>query len=462
MMAKLEQIGKIPPQAIELEQAVIGALMLESETFERISHLLKNESFYESRHGQIFDVIADMKTAQKPVDLLTVTRELTDRGILDSIGGASYITGLSLMVSSAAHIERYARVIAEKYAARDLIRVCSEIQTKAFDSSSDIENLLSEFKMIAEQIDKHFEANDIGTPQREVAKETLIEIHTEVANNRKGEINGISTGFSELDRALGGWKPTNLIIIAARPGVGKTSLALHFATIAAQKGHWVNFFSLEMTKNQLFKIMLSGDSDVNRTTIRDGRLSDSDLIKIEKSVGRLETLPISWYDKEINPNNLKSIISRNLKAGRCGMVVIDYLQLISPSDKRSIREQQIAEISRTLKAIALDLRIPVICLSQLNRLAESEMPKLHHLRESGAIEQDADVVIFPFRPEPERFCISIAKSRNGRIGGFDVWANDQMTRFADYKPINAGTNGSLEMHNPDRNIEPDSPEDLPF
>lgn len=428
-----ELIERIPPQAVEVEQAVLGALMLEAEAFNQVSHLLKKESFYELKNGLIFEVVESMAKASKPIDLVTVTRELKDRDLLNKIGGALYITQLTDQVSSAAHIEHHARIIAEKYAQRDLIRTCTEIQAKAYDPANDIDQLITELQQVGNSLEKHFEASDTGTPQRTVAKEALTEIYSDVEKDRKGETPGITTGFTKLNQWLGGWRPTNLIILAARPGVGKTSLALHFATRAAECGYWVNFFSLEMTNAQLFKITLSGASGINRTWIRDGHLSDDQLSEINRTIGRIENLPIIWHDQQVNPNGIKSIVKRNHKAGRCNLVIIDYLQLIAPTDKKAIREQQISEISRTLKGIALELQIPIICLSQLNRMAENDVPQLHHLRESGAIEQDADVVLFPYRPEQDQFKLIIGKSRHGRTGTIDIVANEQMTRFSDCK-----------------------------
>ncbi len=423
-----KEIFKMPPQAVEVEQAVLGALMLEAEAFDIVSPILNENSFYEHKHMQIFKVIKELSQQRKPIDLMIVTRELRDLNLLDQIGGPLYITELTSKVSSAAHIEFYARIIAEKYAQRDLIRKCIEIQEKAYDPTIDVDQLIVEMQHIGNQLEKHFEIAETGTIQKEVAKDALTEIYNDVEKNRKGEPAGIPTGFSELNKALGGWRPTNLVILAARPGVGKTSLALHFATKAAECGYCVNFFSLEMTQTQLFKIMLSGNSEVNRTRIRDGILTDFELKQIERATGKIENLPIIWNTKQINPHYLKSVIRHNHKSGRCDLVIIDYLQLIEPSDKKALREQQISEISRTLKGIALSEQIPIICLSQLNRMAEKEVPQLHHLRESGAIEQDADVVLFPFRDESQ-FKIIIGKSRHGKVGTIDVRVNEEMTKF---------------------------------
>lgn len=450
-MRDQNNLGKIPPQAVEVEQAVLGALMLESEAFEQIGHLMSKEAFYSPANGQIFETIKAMANSGKPIDLMTVTRELKERSLLEQVGGPLYITELTSLVSSAAHIEHHARIITEKYAQRDLIRICTEIQAKAYDTANDIDQLISDFQQAGNSLEKHFEGSDTGTPQLTVAKETLREIYSDVEKSRKGQTPGINTGFTELNEVLGGWRQTNLVIIAARPGVGKTSLALHFATKAAESGCWVNFFSLEMTKNQLFKIMLSGASDVNRTKIRDGYLNADELKRINHTTGQIENLPIIWNDRQINPNTLRGIIKRNYKAGRCNLVIIDYLQLITPTDKKAIREQQISEISRTLKGIALELQIPIICLSQLNREAEKEVPRLSHLRESGAIEQDADIVLFPYRPEPDKLKLIVAKSRHGRTGAIDIWANEQMTKFADNEPTECNYR---ENYNPDQSIEP--------
>jgi len=430
----MNEIGKIPPQAVEVEQAVLGALLLESESFEAISHLLTKESFYDHRHGKIFETILNMAKTGKPIDLVTVTRELKDRSLLEQVGGPLFITQLAIQAPMAANLEYHARLIVEKYVVREMIRVLSELMVKAYDPANDVEQLLVDLQQAGNSLEKHFEAGDTGAAQRIVAKDTLTEIYQDVEKNRNGHSPGISTGFKELNEALGGWRPTNLIILAARPGIGKTSLALHFAVVAAKAGYFVNFFSLEMTGKQLFKILLAGASQVSRTQIRDGILNNAELKQIDRVTGQLEDLPIVWNDKPINISNLKSKVKRNHKAGHCGLVIIDYLQLIEPTDRKAIREQQISEISRTLKGMALELQIPVICLSQLNRMAENDIPQLHHLRESGAIEQDADVVLFPYRPSPYELKLIIGKSRHGRTGTIDIWANDQMTHFGDTSP----------------------------
>ena len=229
----------------------------------------------------------------------------------------------------------------------------------------------------------------------------IIEMEKDCQRLKDGLSPGIPTGLKILDNSTGGWRNTNLIILAARPGVGKTSLALFFATTAAKAGYWVNFYSLEMTKEQLIRIQLSGESGVSRSAMRDGRLTEPDWQFINEATTGFERLPILWNDHKVTSAQIRAKTRKNRKNNRCDLVIIDYMGLISPNSKRTIREQEVAETSRTLKEIALNEGIPVICLSQLNREETTGAPKLHHLRESGSIEQDADLVLFPWKVDNE-------------------------------------------------------------
>lgn len=445
---------KVPPQAIDLEEAVLGALLMEKDAYSEIASIVDVPTFYKKENQLIFAAIKSLATKNQPIDMLIVTEELRKQGTLKEAGGPFYITQLISRVASAAHIEKHARILAQKYMARELIRVAHEIQRGAYNEEQDIEDVLQfADKSIGEITDLGAGA-DTGAMHEAVLKATLDEINTDCINTAKGIVPGIPTGFNSLDSLIGGWRDGTLTIIASRPGIGKTSLALNFAKVAAQQGKWVNFFSFEMSKVDLCKIYISGEADVSRNKIRDGKLSSDDWIRITQLPN---TLPIKWIDRAgINVNHIKSLVRKNRRAGQCDLVIIDYLQLITPTDRRVVREQQISEMSRTLKEITLNENIPIICLSQLNREAEKDEPQTAHLRESGAIEQDADVIILPWRPgynggmvdgEPvpeTEIKMMVKKNRRGRRGEFKIYANEEMTMFSEQPIISNYSNIQFE------------------
>jgi len=440
----IEPMGKVPPHALEIEEAVLGALMLEGkEALETVGNILTSSSFYSDANQKIFAAIQSLAAQNKPVDMLVVTQELKAKSQLEAIGGPYYISELTSRVASAANIEHHARIITQKHMQREVIRIASELLRGGYDETIDVADLLNHAeKSFSGVLDKAGSDIDAGTEQQDVIHEAIDQIKEDCKNTAKGIVSGISTGFDTLDRIIGGWKAGTLTILAARPGIGKTSLALHFAKVAAENGKSVLFFSLEMTKTDLVKILISGEACIDRTRLRDGRLDSNDWQLLDQSIGSIERFPIKWIDRAgINVNQIKTAIKKNRKAGKCDLVVIDYLQLIAPTDKKVIREQQISEISRILKEITLNEKIPIICLSQLNREAESEVPKASHLRESGAIEQDADIILLPWRPGynggvsentpiPENeIKLIVAKNRRGQRGDFKLFANAQMTAF---------------------------------
>lgn len=451
MKNQTDNLGKVPPQAFEIEQAVLGALMLEADAIHKISPILTANSFYNDNHRKIFECIKSLADTGKPIDLLTVTRALIDKNQLEEIGGPLYITQLTSRVASAAHIEHHARTIEDLFALREIIRIGTETVSEAFEGGTDIEDLLTSLKQKISTIEDSTLGSNTGQSHFEVLKETMREIEKDCVQAKNGKQPGITTGFEALNDATGGWRNTNLIILAARPSIGKTSLALHFALMAARSGFWVNFYTLEMKSSDLVRTLISGESSVNRSNIRDGRLSNKDWNTIHNSLPNLQDLPIIWNDLAgLTSSQIRSNTIRNRKAGKCDIIILDYLQLVKPMDKKAIREQQISEITRTLKEITLSENIPIICLSQLNREASTGKPQLHHLRESGAIEQDADIVIFPWRNEADnRFYLSITKNRKGIIGDIEIFSNDEMTRFSD------SLQGTFNNYNTDRTIQPE-------
>jgi replicative DNA helicase len=442
----IQSFEKIPPQDIEIEKAVLGALILESGAIHKVIGVIDSVSFYKPEHQRIFEIIKSLSQHGCVVDLLTVTKLLRDKNDLDNIGGPIYITQLTSMVASAAHIEYHARIIAQLYLQRELIRIGLEIASDAYDQSADIEDLLNTFKLKLSGIDNYAASSNTGQSHTNAMLETILNIEAGCTLAKEGKSPGIPTGIKTLDRATGGWRNANLIILASRPSVGKTSLALFFTKIAAKAGRWVNFFGLEMKSSDLLRIMISGETGISRTNLRDGLLTDDDWDRINDSTSRLKKLPIIWNDfAGITSSQIKSIVIRNRQEGRCDLVVIDYMQLVKPMDKKAPREQQVAEICRTLKEIALNENIPVICLLQLNMKEAIEMPQLHHLGESGAIEEDSDVVILPWKRDG-KFNLTIAKNRRGKFGTFEIYASEELTDFGDKSDCN--------NFNPDGDIGP--------
>jgi len=466
----LVQYGKIPPQAVDIEECILGAIMLYNEAFSLVNPLLTENSFYKEENRIIYKAICELSIENKSIDLMIVTRKLIDSGELEKVGGPMYLTKITNSVSYGINIEQYARIVAEKFVKRESIRICSEIINKSYNDEFDVEEIITDIQKAGIELEKHFDSVDSGSTTREVAKETLEEIYADVDRNSKGLPAGINTGFSDLNRMIGGFKPATFLIIASRPSIGKTSLGLHFTINAAFKGNWVNIFSFEMTKAQLFKILISGESEVDRTNIRDGKLTDEELNIINKATGNIDNLPILWNTRPMTVHQIKSVVRKNYKKKKCDLVVIDYLQLIKPTDSKAIREQQISEITRELKLMSVEFNIPIIALCQLNRLAATEIPQLHHLRESGAIEQDADNVIFPFKEVDSdmneiSYSLIIAKARNGSTGRFEIWHNQQMTKFGNkggeitVKQFDYNPNQQFE---PNHEFEADTTNDVPF
>lgn len=432
MKNKIENLGKVPPQDLNIEEAILGSLMLDADAIHKVNGIIKTDSFYLESHRKVFEAIQSLSNANKPVDLLIVTKALHDNDELDKIGGAIFITHLTSHVASAAHIEHHARIIQQLYIQRELIKIGSETITEAYEEGAEIEDLLNSAKRKISALEDCTLGTNTGQSHADVFQDMIMEIEQDCNEANEGKQPGITTGIRILNNATGGWRNTNLIIIAARPSVGKTSLALHFAKMAAASGKWVNFYSLEMRPSDLLRIMTSGESGINRSNLRDGRINSNDWNTINALSGTsFGKLPIIWNcESGLTANRIKSLTIRNRKAGKCDLIIIDYIGLITPTDKRAIREQQIAEISRTLKGIALAENIPIICLSQLNRQAANVKPELHMLRESGSLEQDADIVIMPWLEEG-KYKLAIEKNRRGIKGTFEIFANDEMTVFGD-------------------------------
>jgi replicative DNA helicase len=457
-MAGLE-LGKVPPQAVELEEAVLGALMVEKDAIISILDVLKPESFYKDNHQKIFKAVVELSTRLEPIDLLTVTEELRKTEILDEVGGVVYLAQLTSKVGSAAHLEYHAKIIAQKYIQRELIRVSTEIQNKAFDDSIDVDDLLDYSEMelfkVAEGNIKR-ETTPISTLVNQALK------HLEEAGKREDGLSGVPCGFSELDRMTSGWQPSDLVIIAARPSMGKTAFVLSMArNMAVDHDVAVAFFSLEMASLQLVNRLIVSESGIPHEKIRNGKLTPQEWTQLTVKIGNLQNSKVYIDDTPALSIFELRAKCRRLKAQYdVGIIVIDYLQLMTgPTDSRGSREQEVSTISRSLKAIAKELNVPILALSQLNRSVETrggnKRPQLSDLRESGAIEQDADMVLFIHRPEYYGFNedeegnsliglaeIIVAKHRNGAVGDIKLRFRKEQAKFTDlddmeFVPISA-------------------------
>ena len=395
--------GKLPPQAIELEEAVLGAMLIDKKGVDEVIDLLEPEAFYKSSHKNIFESIFRLFQNSQPIDLLTVSADLRKNGKLESIGGDYYLVHLTQKVASSAHIEFHARIILQKYIQRSLIRISNEIIESSYKESVDVFDLLDEAESKLYDVAQGNIKKSSYTAQNLVmlAKKKIEEI----AN--KDGLSGVASGFEKLDLLTSGWQPSDLIIIAARPGMGKTALTLSMArNMAVTKQTPVAFFSLEMSSVQLITRLISSETGLSSEKLRTGKLADHEWKQLNVKVGDLEKAPLF-----IDDTPALSIFDLRAKARRLAsqhdikLIIVDYLQLMTAgtTSKAGNREQEISTISRNLKSLAKELDIPVIALSQLSRAVETrggtKRPQLSDLRESGAIEQDADIVSFIYRPE---------------------------------------------------------------
>lgn len=436
--------GRIQPQAIPLEEAVLGALMLDREALPMVMDILRPESFYIESHQHIYRAIIRLFEHSNPVDLLTVTEELRKSGDLEKAGGGYYLVELSHRVASAANIEYHSRIIVQKHIQRELIRISTETTRDAYEDTTDVFNLLEKTESSLFNIG-HKKAKGAS---RISDLTTAVLIETEAAMNHVGETVGIPSGLSALDKETGGWRSPDLVIVAARPAMGKTSLALKFAMGAAQAGTPVGVFSLEMSRSQLVHRMVCMQAGVNGQNARNGKLSRDDFRRMCEAQSEVDALQIYIEDAPALSVMEVRAGARRLKMQRgIGLVIVDYLQLMTGSGERGQnREREVAQISAGLKALAKELEVPVIALAQLSRAVEtrggSKRPQMSDLRESGAIENDADMVIFPYRPEYYGILedengsslkgvaeLIIGKNRHGRCCPVMVGFDDTSARF---------------------------------
>ena len=441
--------GKLPPQAIELEEAVLGALMLDNEALSDTIDILKSEYFYKMEHQKIFDAIIVLFNESKPVDILTIIEQLKKSGELESIGGAFYITQLTNNVASSANTEYHARIIVEKFIQRSLIQISSTIIKDSFDETIDVFDLLSN----AEQ--ELFSVTE-GSLRKSYSK--MSELISSAINNieelknKEDGLSGVPSGFSRLDRVTSGWQKSDLVIIAARPGMGKTALALTMCrNIAINHKTPIGIFSLEMSTDQLVNRLISSESEIPSNKLRKGNLEEYEFVQLHEKIKDLAEAPIYIDDTPgLSVFELRAKARRLVKNHGVKIIIVDYLQLMTAGgNKIGNREQEISTISRSLKGIAKELKIPVIALSQVNRGVESrtstsKRPILADLRESGAIEQDADIVTFIYRPEYYKIYewensddsrgqaeIIIAKHRNGSLENIRLKFINTLAKFSD-------------------------------
>src|SRR5688572_5338895 len=448
--------GKIPPQAKDLEEAVLGAIMLEKNAFDAVVEILKPECFYVDAHQRIYRAMQGLAQKNKPIDILTVAEELKTREELDMVGGPYYVTKLTNAVVSSAHIETHARIILQKFIQRELIRVSGEIIGDAYEDSTDVFDLLDDaesklFEITSNHLRKNFDTID------SVLVKTIQRI--EDLRHKNEDVSGVPSGYASLDRITYGWQNTDLIILAARPSVGKTAFALNLARNAAlhaSKPTPIAFFSLEMSAGQLVQRILAAESEIWLEKIARGKLEEHEMKQLyARGIQRLAQAPLFIDDTPaLNIFELRAKCRRLKNKHNIGMIIIDYLQLMSGSGdgRNSNREQEISSISRNLKGLAKELNVPIIALSQLSRAVEqrgakegSRIPQLSDLRESGAIEQDADMVMFLYRPEYYDINssaegenikglteVKIAKHRNGSLDTIKLKALLHIQKFINW------------------------------
>lgn len=398
-----DTMGRVAPRDRELEEAVLGAMMLEKDAYTNVCELLKPESFYEPRNRLIYEAIQNLGAAQRPIDMLTVTEQLRLNGTLEQAGGAVFITELTSRVSSAAHVEFHARIVAQKYLARELISFASNIENKAFDESNDVDDLLQEAEGKLFEISQRNVKKDV-TQIDPVINQALQQIQN--AANRESGLSGLESGYHDLDKLTSGWQNSDLIIIAARPAMGKTAFVLSMAkNMAINYNTPIAVFSLEMSNLQLVNRMISNVCEIPGEKIKSGQLTTMEWDQMMARIKNLTGAPLYIDDTpSLSIFELRTKARRLVREHQVSMIIIDYLQLMNASGmKFGSREQEVSMISRSLKHLAKELNIPIIALSQLNRSVENrtdgKRPQLSDLRESGAIEQDADIVCFIHRPE---------------------------------------------------------------
>ncbi|MBI3509957.1 MAG: replicative DNA helicase [Bacteroidetes bacterium] len=472
---QLYELGKLPPQAVDLEEAVLGALMLEKDALTAVVDILQPKSFYKEANGRIFAAIQNLFQRSEPIDILTVTQELKRTGELEIVGGAYYISQLTSRVASSSNVEFHARIVSQKFIQRELINISSDTIKAAYEDTTDVFDLLDKaeanlFSVVEGNIRKNYD------PMSTLINQAMKQIET--AREQKSGVNGVPSGFTELDRLTSGWQNSDLVIIAARPAMGKTAFVLSLSRNAAVDfNRPVAVFSLEMASVQLVQRLISSESELPAEKLRKGNLEEHEFQQMHTKIGKLSAAPLFIDDTPaLSIFELRAKCRRLKQKHDIQMVVVDYLQLMtagSDNSRNGNREQEISMISRSLKSIAKELNIPIIALSQLSRAVETrggdKKPQLSDLRESGAIEQDADMVLFIHRPEYYGLDVTaegnstagmaeiiIAKHRNGAVGSVTLRFVDRLAKFMDVANDFGGQNSAEgnATYNPAAGINP--------
>jgi replicative DNA helicase len=435
-------LERIPPQNIDAEQSVLGAVLIDREAIYRVMKTLRPEDFYREGHRHIYEAMLLLNENGSPVDLITVSEQLRQQGTLEKAGGVAYLASLAEMVPTSANVEFYTRIVEEKALLRTLINLSTRIAGMGYDEGEEPEKLIAEAERMLMELGSRRVANAFFS-----IKDILLNTfsHLEYLYNNRGSITGVPTSFGDLDRLCSGLQPSDFIILAGRPSMGKTSLGLCIAYNAALKHDIpVAIFSLEMSKEQLAQRVLCAEARVDQHRIRSGDLDEEDWRKLHETAGQLAKAPIYIDDTAAISIRQVRAKARQLKAEKgLGLIVIDYLQMMSGSRRAENRQQEISEISRSLKGLAKELNIPVLALAQLSRSVEqrpNKRPVMSDLRESGSLEQDADLIMFIYRdeyynPESEKKGIAeiiISKHRNGPVGSVELVFLKELTKFVPY------------------------------
>ncbi len=434
---------KLPPQSIEAEQSLLGCLMLDRNAIIKVGDFLQPKDFYKGIHQEIYQVMVDLFTRGEPIDLLSVSSRLKEKGTLEEIGGSSYLTQLINTVPTASHVMSYAKIVQKKRILRDLIDAGQDISLMGYEEAEDIEKVLDNAEKRVFSIAQHSLSQEF-VPVKSTLEGAFERI--EELSRYEGKLRGLPTGFSDLDNILAGLQKSDFIILASRPSIGKSSLALDIArNVAIEQKIPVGVFSLEMSADQVVDRLIAAQANVDLWRLRTGKLSsegdDNDFVRIQQSLGVLSEAPI-FIDDAASPNILQMrAMARRLQARHgLGLIIVDYIQLMESRSPSENMVQQMTEISRSLKGLAKELNVPVLALSQLSRTVEQrspQIPRLADLRESGALEQDADVVLFlyredKYRPDTTRkniVDIIIAKHRNGPVGRIETYFDERRASF---------------------------------
>ncbi|OGZ77298.1 MAG: replicative DNA helicase [Candidatus Staskawiczbacteria bacterium RIFCSPLOWO2_12_FULL_37_15] len=440
---------KLPPQNTEAEQSLLGCLMLDKDAIVKIIDFIKAEDFYKSNHSEIFQAMADLYERSDPIDILSVSARLKEKNKLEDLGGSAYLSSLINSVPTATHVYNYAKIVRQKKILRDLISASEEIGLSAFDESEEVDILLDKAEKIVFNIGQRA-LTQTFIPIKEILPETFERL--DMLSKHQGGLRGVPTGFKDLDNRLAGLQKSDLIILASRPAMGKSSLALDIArNVAIFTNQPVGLFSLEMSKDQLADRLISSVANIDSWHLRTGRLQNDDYSRIQHAMGILSEAPI-YIDDAGSVNILQMrAMARRLQANKgLALIIVDYLQLMQPMNRFASPVQQVSENSRALKILAKELNVPVLVLSQLSRAVESrvpQIPRLSDLRESGAIEQDADVVMFIYREDAYnenslkqgQAQILIEKHRNGPVGSIDLYFDKERVSFRNLDKVDYGS-----------------------